>query len=137
MEYALDWLNVKDDNLYYGPNNKTIILEFQKTNPANETQPEECFKRKLVIGSCKLLDSKLQKPTNFQFIIPVITHLFQKDDRFQCDNPKGVAAPGAQTVVTFTYKPEPIDPLIVHILLHSRKFPYFQELDNGKILKFN
>ena len=28
LEYSLDWLSVKDDMLYYGPNNKTIVLEF-------------------------------------------------------------------------------------------------------------
>jgi len=38
-----------------------------------------------------------------------------KDDRFQCDNMKGAATPGTQTVVTFTYKPEQPDPLIAKI----------------------
>lgn len=66
----MDWLSVKDDTLYYGPNNKTIVLEFKKMT-GSESQPEECFKRKLVIGSCKLLDSKLEKPTNFEFVMPV------------------------------------------------------------------
>jgi hypothetical protein len=37
----------------------------------------------------------------------------QKDDRFQCDNAKGVAAPGAETIVTFTYKQDDADPLLV------------------------
>lgn len=36
-----------------------------------------------------------------------------KDDRFSCDNPKGTAAPGSETIVTFTYKPPEVDPLIV------------------------
>lgn len=39
--------------------------------------------------------------------------IIQKDDRFQCDNLKGVVAAGTETVVTFTYKPEPLDPMLV------------------------
>jgi len=34
------------------------------------------------------------------------------------DNPKGVAAPGAETVVTITYKSEDADPLVVHYMLN-------------------
>ena len=34
-------------------------------NEREENQKEECFKRKLVVGSCKLLDPKNEKPTNF------------------------------------------------------------------------
>jgi hypothetical protein len=40
-------------------------------------------------------------------------HFTQKDDRFTIDNPKGVAAPGAETIVTITYKSEDTDPLVV------------------------
>lgn len=83
-------------------------------NEREESQKDECFKRKLVVGSCKLLDPKSEKPTNFEFIMPVIINIIQKDDRFQCDNLKGTAAPGTETVVTFTYKPEPVDPILVN-----------------------
>ena len=55
----------------------------------------------------------------------------QKDDRFQCDNMKGVAAPGAETIITFTYKPEDSDPLIVIFFLFSHAFPSFQAQDSG------
>ena len=46
----------------------------------------------------------------------------QKDDRFQCDNMKGVANPGSETVITFTYKPEDTDPLIVKNMLYRPVF---------------
>ena len=35
---------------------------------------------------------------------------------------KGAATPGTQTVVTFTYKPEQPDPLIVKYILFRQKF---------------
>jgi hypothetical protein len=41
-----------------------------------------------------------------------------KDDRFTCDNLKGTAAPGAETIVTFTFKPPEIDQLIVIALFY-------------------
>lgn len=54
------------------------------------------------------MDQKSEKPTAFEIIVP-------KDDRFAIDNPKGVAAPGAETVVTITYKSEDADPLVTSI----------------------
>jgi len=62
-------------------------VEFTKIDGSQPTPAERSLKRKLVLGSCKLLDPKLEKPTNFEVIMP-------KDDRFSCDNLKGTAAPG-------------------------------------------
>ena len=61
-EYALDWLRMKDEDIIYGQNNKQIILKFQKIN---KEEDESCFKQRLSIGSCKLLDPKNEKPTNY------------------------------------------------------------------------
>lgn len=41
------------------------MLEFEKLK-------EEDNSRKIVIGSCKLLDSKLEKPVNYEVILSVI-----------------------------------------------------------------
>lgn len=30
IEYGLDWMRIKDEELYFGPNNKEIVLEFEK-----------------------------------------------------------------------------------------------------------
>lgn len=65
-------MTIKTENEYLGPNNKTIVLEFQKIDPKSQTNPENCYKRKLTIGSCKLLDPKAEKPTSFELIMPVI-----------------------------------------------------------------
>ena len=70
-EYALDWLRVKDEDIIYGPNNKQIILKFTKVKEGDGEEDESCFKKKLSIGSCKLLDPKNEKPTNFEFVMPV------------------------------------------------------------------
>lgn len=109
VEYAFDSLRIKDENQIYGPSNKTIVLEYPRSE-------EKTTQKKLVIGSCRLLDNKLEKPTTFEIVLPVTPHPIKKDDRFQCDNPKGVAAPGTETTVTFTYKTEDADPLIVLLL---------------------
>lgn len=44
----------------------------------------------MIIGNCKLLDNKLEKPSGFDIIMP-------KDDKsgfFQCDNLKGTISAG-------------------------------------------
>lgn len=54
--------------------------------------------RRIVIGKCKLLDPKLEKPVNFEVLL-------NKDDKFfVCDNVKGTVAPGNEVVVMFTFK---------------------------------
>jgi hypothetical protein len=64
-EYAFDSLRLKDENQIYGPNNRTIILEYPRNS-------EKTCQKKLVIGSCRLLDNKQEKPTNFEIVLPVI-----------------------------------------------------------------
>lgn len=54
------------------------MLEFTKAEGDFQNLPEECFKRKLIIGSCKLQDPKQEKPTNFEVIMPVILFLFRR-----------------------------------------------------------
>jgi len=50
--------------------NPRIILEFSKQKEG-EQAGESCFIRKIVVGSCRLLDSKLEKPSNFEIVMPV------------------------------------------------------------------
>jgi hypothetical protein len=47
-----------------------IILEFQKLKD-NKEENEFSFQRKIVIGSCKLLDPKNEKPTAYEILLPV------------------------------------------------------------------
>ncbi len=70
-ESPLDFVTVKDSETVYGCGNNRILLEFKKmANPTDKE--EECFLRKLTIGSSKLLDPKSEKPTTFEVILPVI-----------------------------------------------------------------
>ena len=66
---------------------------------------EKCFKRKLVIGNCKLNDAKSEKNGNYEIIL-------DKDcSYFTCDNPKGAINSGSEVILTFTYKKPEGDPL--------------------------
>ena len=33
---------------------------------------EQCFSRKILVGNCKLLDSKAEKNSNYEITMPVI-----------------------------------------------------------------
>ena len=75
----------------------------------NEGVDERCFKRKMIIGNCKLDDNKLEKNGNYEVIM-------DKDcPYFTCDNPKGSVNSGQELVITFGYKKPERDPLIKDI----------------------
>lgn len=59
VEQTYDSLKIKDEELLFTPANNKILLEFTKIDPSQPTPTERALKRKLVIGSCKLLDPKL------------------------------------------------------------------------------
>ena len=66
---------------------------------------ERCFKRKLIIGNCKLNDAKSEKNGNYEIIM-------DKDcNYFTCDNPKGSINSGSEVTITFSYKKPEGDPL--------------------------
>lgn len=81
VEYAFDSLRVKDENQIYGPSNKTIVLEYPRSE-------EKTTQKKLVIGSCRLLDNKLEKPTTFEIVLPVIHASFRKTTASNATTPK-------------------------------------------------
>ena len=77
--------------------------------PKNEEINEKCYKRKIIIGNCKLDDAKLEKNGNYEVIL-------DKDSPyFTCDNPKGAINSGQELVITFGYKKPERDPLIKDI----------------------
>jgi hypothetical protein len=57
VECVFDYLRTKDEDSIFSPNNKTILLEFSRVS--EEVKDENSLQRKLAIGSCRLLDSKL------------------------------------------------------------------------------
>ena len=86
---------------------KKIVVEEKKEE--NEGVDERCFKRKMIIGNCKLDDNKLEKNGNYEVIM-------DKDcPYFTCDNPKGSVNSGQELVITFGYKKPDRDPLIKDI----------------------
>jgi hypothetical protein len=86
---------------------KKPVVEEKKEE--NEGVDERCFKRKIIIGNCKLDDNKLEKNGNYEVIM-------DKDcPYFTCDNPKGSVNSGQELVITFGYKKPDRDPLIKDI----------------------
>lgn len=81
VEYAFDSLRIKDENQIYGPSNKTIVLEYPRSE-------EKTTQKKLVIGSCRLLDNKLEKPTTFEIVLPVMYIPFRKTTASNATIPK-------------------------------------------------
>ncbi|CAK81749.1 unnamed protein product (macronuclear) [Paramecium tetraurelia] len=102
IEFPFDQLKLKDEEKVYTYLNNKIMLEFEKLK-------EEDNSRKIVIGSCKLLDPKMEKPVNYEVIL-------SKDEKyFVCDNQKGAIQPGNEVVITFTFKPPQPDQFIASI----------------------
>ena len=90
-----------------GKKAKKSIVEEKKEE--NEGVDERCFKRKIIIGNCKLDDNKLEKNGNYEVIM-------DKDcPYFTCDNPKGGVNSGQELVITFGYKKPERDALIKDI----------------------
>ena len=86
---------------------KKPVVEEKKEE--TEGVDERCFKRKIIIGNCKLDDNKLEKNGNYEVIM-------DKDcPYFTCDNPKGSVNSGQELVITFGYKKPDRDPLIKDI----------------------
>jgi hypothetical protein len=70
VESPFDLLNIRDEERIYSNVNNRIMLEFAKPRDGAEVN-EDCLIRRIVIGSCRLLDTKSEKPTNFEIIMPV------------------------------------------------------------------
>ena len=94
----------------------SITLLFKKLDDVaitsrniNNIEMEDCFRQKLIIGNCKLIDSKLEKNINYEVIIP------KEDIYFSCDNPKGSVNSGNEVIVAFNFKKPPPDPILGHI----------------------
>jgi hypothetical protein len=91
---------------------KTITLEFIRSDLTEELTDEErqkMFVRKVLIGSCKLLDNKLEKNGAYEFNPP------PNDKYFECDNPKGAIGGGQEVIVSFKFNPPEVDPLLKDI----------------------
>lgn len=63
------------------------------------------------MGSCKLLDSKMEKAVNYEIVLPG----GENASYFTCDNPRGVAGAGQKQTISFNFKPPEMDPFIENI----------------------
>ena len=68
QDYFTEALKVKSNSL--GSNNDRIVLEFEKNTSVDDAS-EGSYKRKLIIGNCRLNDTKNEKNVNYEIIIPV------------------------------------------------------------------
>ena len=117
QDIFVDCLKVKTNSK--SSNNEKVLLVFtpdvdgngngddNKENNNNNTnnKDERCYKRKLLIGNCKLSDPKSEKNGSYEIIM-------NKDDTyFTCDNPKGSINAGSEVVISFGFKKPAPDPL--------------------------
>lgn len=88
-----------------------IVLEFLRDEEAESIQDNQFERdknriRKILVGSCKLMDPKLEKNGAYE-ITP------SKDDKyFECDNLKGNVNGGQEIIIKFTFNPPKGDPLL-------------------------
>lgn len=104
-------------------------LVFIKEAPGlTAEQIEHTKQRKIVIGNCKLNDSKSDKAGAFEINMPKV-----ENNLFVCDMVKGNLAPGAEQKVTFTFNPLPADPLLTELEVLRGIGQWIEVLVEGKI----
>ena len=104
-------------------------LTFVKDAPGLTPEQIELTKqRKIVIGNCKLNDSKSDKAGAFEISMPKV-----ENNLFVCDMVKGNLAPGAEQKVTFTFNPLPADPLLGELEVLRGIGQWIEVLIEGKV----
>ena len=74
----------------------------------NDFEKAKNRQRTILIGNCRLLDAKLEKPGNYEVFPPNVP----EKTYFDCDQPKGTVAGGNESVVTFSFTPPKGDELL-------------------------
>ena len=69
IEKPLDFVRVKDSMHIIGSEVKLILLAFPKLTDSQASKDNPLLEKKIVIGSCKLNDPKLEKPVNYELIL--------------------------------------------------------------------
>lgn len=91
-----------------------IFLEFSRDEDVADIEDEyERSKnraRSILIGNCRLLDTKLEKAGSYEVNPPG-----NADKYFECDQPKGAVAGGAEQIVKFIFSPPQTDELLKDI----------------------
>lgn len=63
--------------------------------------------RQILLGNCRLIDNKLEKPGNFEINPPATA-----DKYFECDIPKGTVAGGQEQLIKFNFTPPQADEIL-------------------------
>lgn len=89
---------------------KRIILEYSRMDVSPENVSDEDREkqtvRKLLLGNCKLEDSKMEKNANYELTPP------GDNQYFSCDIPKGALNSGQELVAEIKFTPPELDPLL-------------------------
>lgn len=86
---------------------KRLVLSFNNS--------EQGRVKRIVIGNCKLIDNKSEKPANFEIVLTKT-----EGNIFAIDNPKGAVPAGNEVKAGFTFTPPAADPLLGELeVLHG------------------
>ena len=71
VEMPLDFMRLNDSENVIGYEVKDMVIEFEKELEDVQENNLACYEQKILVGACKLLDSKLEKAVNFDIQIHV------------------------------------------------------------------
>lgn len=103
---------------------QVVVLEFMREEEATKFtdypfKREQDRVRRIVIGNCRLKNTPMEKNGAYELAPKVSFNqhdTLQKEDKyFECDLPKNAVNSGAETVITFKFKPPQVDPLLQDI----------------------
>ncbi|CAG9327365.1 unnamed protein product [Blepharisma stoltei] len=107
-----------------------FVLTFVKDAPGlSQELQEQTRQRKIVVGNCKLNNSKNDKAGSFEILMPKVDN-----NLFTCDVVKGNTPPGAEQKITFTFNPPPPDPLLNELVVLRGIGQWVEILVEGRIL---
>ncbi len=85
-----------------------VLLEFARDEEVEDEKVEfekvKNRERSILIGNCRLLDTKMAKAGNFEITPPQTSAKY-----FECDMPKGTVQGGQEQVVKLLFHPPPTD----------------------------
>lgn len=92
-----------------------IELEFARDEDVEFITDDEFEKaknreRSILIGNCRLMDNKMEKPGNYEINAPPDAVKY-----FECDQPKGTVQGGQEQVIKFKFNPPQVDELLKDI----------------------
>ena len=72
VEMPLDFVRVSDSKNVIGYEVKDMVVQFEKEKEDVEKNSEDCYEKKIIVGSCHLSDAKLGKAVAYEIVIEVM-----------------------------------------------------------------